>query len=383
MTNKFTIPNTSYFGAGALQSAMADICKLGKKALIVAGSSMIKQGHVALLTNQLAQNNVGHCIFSEISGEPTDTMIEAGLEVYRKENCDFIIGFGGGSPLDSAKAIGALATNGGNITDYNGKEVPIALPPLVAIPSTAGTGSEVTQFTIITDTKRSIKMLIKGTNCLPDMAVVDANFTMATPPSITAATGLDALTHAIEAYTSKKAFSITDLYAISAIKRIFKYLPICYKDGSDVKAREEMAMAAYEAGICINNSSVTLVHGMSRPIGAIFHVPHGMSNAILLKECLSFALEGAYDRFARLAREIGVASTQETDEAAAFKFLAAVGQICQVLNVPTLAGYGIDKEEFFQVIDKMAMDGYNSGSPSNTIRDITVEDIKEIYRKLW
>lgn len=383
MANKLTIPGTIYIGENALLMAEEELCKMGKKAFIVTGKSMIKQGHIKVLTEILEKNGVKSVVFSNITGEPTDKMIEEGLEFYRSEGCDFIIGFGGGSPLDAAKAIGAMATNEGNISDYNGKVITNAIPPLVEIPSTAGTGSEATQFTIISDRDKNIKMLLKGPVLLPSLAIIDPKFSMLTPPNITAATGLDALTHAVEAYTSKKAFSMTDLYAVSAVKRIFKYLPIAYKNGSDVKAREEMSIAALEAGISFNNSSVTLVHGMSRPIGALFHVAHGISNAMLLKECLSFALDGAYERFADLGRAIGVADNADSDKVAANAFIEAIEEICTVCEVPTLEKYGINKEEFFAAIDKMAKDAYDSGSPSNTRKTVKDDDIKEIYKRLW
>lgn len=353
MAAKFTIPGTTYIGDGALAAAGSDICALGTKALIVTGQSMIKQGFMKVLTDILEQNGVGYVIDSKISGEPTDVMIEEGLLLYQENACDFIIGFGGGSPLDSAKAIGAMVTNPGKISDYNGKVIQNPIPPLAAIPSTAGTGSEVTQFT------------------------------MSTPKSVTAATGLDALTHAVEAYTSKKATAQTDLYAVSAVKKIFTYLPRVYADGSDKEAREAMSAAAYEAGICINNSSVTIVHGMSRPIGALFHVPHGLSNAMLLKDCLEFAADGTYERFAALGRAVGRAESSDSDETAAKKFIEALGEICKICEVPTLEEYGVDREEFFKVIGKMAQDAYDSGSPGNTRKAVTIEDMEMIYRKLW
>ena len=383
MANKITTPGAIFLGENALFEAEETLCKLGKKAFIVTGKSMIKQGNIALLTNLLKKNDVDSVVFSEITGEPTDIMINEGVQLYKSALCDFIIGFGGGSPLDAAKAIGVMAVSEGKISDYNGKFITKEIPPLVAIPSTSGTGSEVTQFTIISDTEKNIKMLLKGTPLLPTIAIVDPIFTMSTPANVTAATGLDALTHAVESFTSKKAFSISDLYAISAIKRIFQYLPIAYKDGSNAKAREEMSFAALEAGISFNNSSVTIVHGMSRPIGAIFHVPHGISNAMLLGECLSFALDGAYEKFAELGRAIGVANSEDSDEKAAKEFLNAIQDLCHVCDVPTLEGYGIDKTEFFEKIDKMSKDAFDSGSPSNTRKPVTIEDIKVIYEKLW
>lgn len=383
MAYKFTHPQTVYLGKGALMDAMEDICSLGKKALIVVGKSMIRQGHVDKLIQMLKKNGVQASVYSEILGEPTDVMIEEGVEQYKKDKCDFVIGFGGGSPLDSAKAISAMITHPGSIADYNGKLMKNHVPPIVAIPTTAGTGSEVTQFTIISSVKDNIKMLLKGPVLMPEIAVVDFIFTMGTPKNVTAATGLDALTHAIEAYTSKKAFEQTDVYAVSAIKRIFEFLPDVYQNGADEQARMQMSLAAYEAGVSFNNSSVTLVHGMSRPIGALFHVPHGISNAILLSECLHFAVDGAYERFGELGRAIGAAEEGDNDQEAAGKFLAAVENICQVCEVPTLDKLGIEKDIFYGSIDKMVQDAYDSGSPSNTRKETAAEDMKQIYKRLW
>ena len=218
---------------------------------------------------------------------------------------------------------------------------------------------------------------------MPDLAIIDPQFTMTAPPKITAATGLDALCHCVEAYTSRKAQILSDTFAVSAVKRIFKYLPVAYKDGKNEEARVQMSVAALEAGIAFNNASVTIIHGMSRPIGALFHVAHGLSNAMLLKECLTFALPGAYDRFGALGRDIGVADATDSDKEAAEKFLKAVEALVNELDTPTLEQFGINKEEFFNVIDKMAHDAMDSGSPQNTMRDVTEEEVKEIYRKLW
>lgn len=206
---------------------------------------------------------------------------------------------------------------------------------------------------------------------------------MTAPPKITAATGLDALCHAVEAYTSRKAQTLSDTFALSAVKRIFQYLPIAFRDGKNEEARVQMSVAALEAGIAFNNSSVTLIHGMSRPIGALFHVAHGLSNAMLMKECLSFALEGAYDRFADLGRAIGAADGADSAETASAKFQAAVVALTEELETPTLAEFGIDKEAFFNVIEKMAYDAMESGSPQNTQREITQADIEQMYKNLW
>lgn len=379
----FVIPNHTVVGTNVLGEAAPLLKKMGNKAFIVTGRHVAVSDMMKQLTALLDENGIGCVIFDGITGEPTDTMIENGVEMLKSSGCDFIIGIGGGSPLDSAKAIAAMAVNEGSIADYNGKEITGEILPLAAIPTTAGTGSEATKFTVITDSEKGIKMLLKGDVLVPKLAIVDSSFTVGAPKSVTSATGLDALTHAVEAYTSRKAFSMTDTLAVSAVKRIMKYLPIAYKEPDNSLAREQMSIAALEAGICINNSSVTIVHGMSRPIGALFHVPHGMSNAMLLKECLSFAVSGAYEKFANLGRETGVASDSDSDETAAEKFIDSLQNICDVCEIPTLEQYGIDRDEYYSKISKMATDAVASGSPANTIKEVTVDDCIEIYKKLY
>lgn len=379
----FVIPNHTVVGTNVLCEAAPLLKKMGNKAFIVTGRHVAVSDMMKQLTALLDENGIDCVIFDGITGEPTDTMIENGVEMLKSSGCDFIIGIGGGSPLDSAKAIAAMAVNEGSIADYNGKEITGEILPLAAIPTTAGTGSEATKFTVITDSEKGIKMLLKGDVLVPKLAIVDSSFTVGAPKSVTSATGLDALTHAVEAYTSRKAFSMTDTLAVSAVKRIMKYLPIAYKEPDNSLAREQMSIAALEAGICINNSSVTIVHGMSRPIGALFHVPHGMSNAMLLKECLSFAVSGAYEKFANLGRETGVASDSDSDETAAEKFIDSLQNICDVCEIPTLEQYGIDRDEYYSKISKMATDAVASGSPANTVKEVTVDDCIEIYKKLY
>lgn len=379
----FVIPNHTVVGTNVLGEAAPLLKKMGNKAFIVTGRHVAVSDMMKQLTALLDENGLDCVIFDGITGEPTDTMIENGVEMLKFSGCDFIIGIGGGSPLDSAKAIAAMAVNEGSIADYNGKEITGEILPLAAIPTTAGTGSEATKFTVITDSEKGIKMLLKGDVLVPKLAIVDSSFTVGAPKSVTSATGLDALTHAVEAYTSRKAFSMTDTLAVSAVKRIMKYLPIAYREPDNSLAREQMSIAALEAGICINNSSVTIVHGMSRPIGALFHVPHGMSNAMLLKECLSFAVSGAYEKFANLGRETGVASDSDSDETAAEKFIDSLQNICDVCEIPTLEQYGIDRDEYYSKISKMATDAVASGSPANTVKEVTVDDCIEIYKKLY
>lgn len=383
MANQFIMPSKVIYGENALNNAKPFLSTFGKKALIVTDQFMVRLGNVRLVTNILDELNIEYVIFDSVNSEPTDKIISAGLNEYKSNCCDFLIAVGGGSPIDAMKAIGVVAISGGSINDYLGKIIDTPTPPMAAIPTTSGTGSEATQFTIITNTEKDIKMLLKGATLMPDLAIDDPAFTLTAPQSVTAATGLDALCHAAEAYTSRKSQPLTDEFALSAIKKIFKYLPICYNEGHNVKARAQMSLAAFEAGIAFNNASVTIIHGMSRPIGALFHVPHGISNAMLLAECFKYVYDGAYDRFADIAVAIGVASKKDDEKVAAKKFIDTCIRLCEICEIPSLEKYGIEKDKFFEVMDKMADDALASGSPSNTIKDIDKEDILNIYKALW
>ena len=278
MAKEFIVPGQMITGAVALDLAETTLGRFGTKAMIVTDQVMVDLGNCGKVESALRRQGIPYTVYPDITGEPTDNMIGNGLKKYVDEGCDFLIALGGGSPIDSMKAIGSLVEKGGNIADYMGKVIDVKMPPMIAVPTTAGTGSEATQFTIITDTEKNIKMLLKGKVLMPDLAIIDPQFTMTAPPRITAATGLDALCHAVEAYTSNKAQTLSDTFALSAVKRIFRYLPRAFHNGQDEEARVGMSIAALEAGIAFNNASVTLIHGMSRPIGALFHVAHGLSN---------------------------------------------------------------------------------------------------------
>jgi alcohol dehydrogenase class IV len=383
MSFQLTSGKRTIIGEGALETGAPYIRAMGKKALIVTGKVITKTGLADKLSQTLAGLGISSVLFNDIPGEPDDIMVGACTKAFRENCCDFIIGFGGGSPLDTAKAAAAMSVLPGTAADYAGKEMSGSFPPLVLIPTTAGTGSEATKFFVMTDSKTNTKLLLKGDCLLPDLALIDYTYSLSAPQNITAATGMDALTHAVEAYTSRKADPVTDLYALDAVKRIFYALPRCYKDGSDREAREEMAFASYEAGFCINNSSVTIVHGMSRPIGALFHVPHGISNAMLITECLRFALDGAYERFAALAVAAGRAQPDANVVIAADAFIQALCELTRTLQIPTLAQYGIDRAAFLAAEDKMASAALASGSPGNTRKAVTKEDEKAIYERLW
>ncbi len=382
MTFNFSTAPQTFIGEGALKSAAPYLNQFGKKALIVTGKIITKTGLADKVGEVLKSQGIDFVIFNNLPGEPTDLMIMEGVEIFKKENCDFIIGLGGGTPIDTAKAIAAMSVLPGKMIEYKGKELTGDFAPLVLIPTTAGTGSEVTRYFVFTNTETDEKLLFKGDALLPKIAIVDFTYTISSPRSITLATGMDALCHAIESYTCRKANPITDMFSLDAVKRIFKYLGRACENGDDKEARENMSFAAYEAGLAINGSPTTIIHGMSRPIGACFHVPHGISNAMLAVECLNAVLDGCYEKFADLAVTIGVAEKSEDSKSAAQKFISALEKLTKDLKVPTLREYGLDVEKFKSLEDKMASDSVASGSPANSWKILSKEEQIKIYDRL-
>jgi len=379
MNYNFTSVPKVFFGEGALKDAASELSVLGKKALIVTGKVITKTGLTKEVQNILSSLKIESVIFNDLPGEPDDKMIISGVQVFKSENCDFIIGLGGGTPLDTAKAISAMSVLPGKMIDYKGKELNGNFAPLVLIPTTAGTGSEVTRYFVFTNTGTKEKLLFKGDALLPKIAIIDYTYTISSPLSITLATGMDALCHAVESYTCRKANPLTDMYCLDAVKRIFKYLPRACADGNDKEARKNMSLAAYEAGVSINGAPTTIIHGMSRPIGACFHVPHGISNAMLAVECLRAVLDGCYEKFAALALAIGAANESDDPKTGAEKFLAALEKLTIELKVPTLREYGLNLEEFAAMEEKMAGDSVASGSPANCWKVLSKEEQIGIY----
>ncbi len=375
------MPSTVLYGAGCIELLGDKVKPLGKKALIVSDKVMTGAGYIEKVQNIFNKQNIMCEVYNEVNGEPTDLMIYKGVDIYRSKNCDFLVGIGGGSPIDAAKAIGLMVNNPGDIRDYMGMgKVKEPLPPVVAIATTAGTGSEVTQFTIIADTQNDVKMLIGSPYIIPKISVNDPLLTMSVPAKTTAATGIDAFTHAIEAYISKKSHPFTEVMSLSAMSRISKYLRRAWANGDDLEARSQLMMASMEAGIAFNNASVTIVHGMSRPIGAIFHIAHGISNAVLLPSCMEFALMGAPEKFAKVAETMGENISGLSTMEAARKAIEAIKHLTEDIEIPTISGLGLDKDNFIVAIPKMAQDAINSGSPANTPRKATLEEIMKIYK---
>ncbi|MCK5566847.1 MAG: iron-containing alcohol dehydrogenase, partial [Actinomycetia bacterium] len=255
--------------------------------------------------------------------------------------------------------------------------------PLIAIPTTGGTGSETTPYTIITDTSSDVKMLIGSEHIIPDIAIIDPTLTLSCPPDLTAAVGIDALCHAIEAYVSKKANPMSDIFALEAIRLLYNYLKTAYIDGSNLEAREKVMMGATLAGMAFGNSSVTLVHGMSRPIGANFHIPHGVSNATLLKVVMDFSYSSSLSSYSDIARVMDKDMSNMKEEDAAKKAVDLVAELISDLNIPSLAKLGIEKEKLRQLAPSMAKAAIDSGSPGNNPRIATEEEIIELYLKAY
>jgi alcohol dehydrogenase class IV len=310
--------------------------------------------------------------------------VRDGLKQYADEACDVIVSIGGGSAIDCGKGIAIKLTNDGDFADYMGVDkIPNPGAPLIAIPTTGGTGSEVSKVTVITDTERNVKMMLSSPCLLAHVALVDPLLSLTTPPHLTAAVGVDALTHAIEAYISKRAQPITDALALKAIEMISGSLRQAWADGENIPARTDMMIGASIAGMAFSNSSVALVHGMSRPIGAYFHIHHGLSNSVLLRDVMEFSVVGAPARFADIASAMGELidglSPMEQADAA----VDAVERLVTDIQMPRLGEIGIDREKFEGVIEQMARDAIASGSPANNPRQATVEEIVALYRQCF
>jgi alcohol dehydrogenase class IV len=307
--------------------------------------------------------------------------VQEGLAALRRLQGDAIVALGGGSPIDAAKAIAVLAQNPEPLSTYQGyHKLPRAGVPLVAIPTTAGTGSEVTKVAVITDTARDVKMMMLDRHFLPTVALVDFELTLSMPPALTAHVGVDTLTHGIEAYVSRKATALTDPLALTCIRLVAEHLETAWREPSNRAAREGMMLAATVGGMAFANSSVALVHGMSRPIGAVFHVPHGLSNAVLLPAVTRFSLVGAAERFATVARTMGLATVVDSADAAGEKLIAGLAALNARLAVPRLGECrGVTRERFDALKAKMAEDALASGSPGNNPVVPTAEQIVALY----
>ncbi len=383
--SEIILPKFMNIGAGKVNSISDILKKINcKYPLIITDKTMVKLNVIEPLEKTLTEMQIRYEVFDDTVPEPTAKSIENGVNILKNGNFDSIIAFGGGSPIDSAKAISVLATKGGAIEDYKFPYINLENEiPLIAIPTTAGTGSEVTKFTIITNEKTDEKMLCVGPAFMPTAAIIDYELTYSVPKRTTADTAIDSLTHAIEAYVSKKSNSFSDTQAISAMQLIAPNIRKAYDNGKDKEAREKLMIGATLAGIAFSNSSVALVHGMSRPIGAFYHVPHGLSNAMLLPTVTEFSITGAPQRYSKCAKAIGVANFKDSIEDSNNKLLNELKQLNTDLEVPTLEEFGVEKDAFFQNIDTMAIQAIGSGSPNNNPVVPNHKDLVSLYKKLW
>lgn len=357
---------------------------VGRKALIITDTHLDKMGILEGIKESLKSVQVDFTLFDKVTTEPIMEYVEEGLKVFVENKCDLIISVGGGSPIDTGKGISVLVTNKESMRNFEGINK-ISNPgiPHIAIPTTAGTGSEVTAATIITDSERDVKMLIMSPHIVPRIALVDPQLTLQMPQNITASTGLDALTHAIEAYVSVKAQPITDALSLHAIKLISENLPQAWSDGTNIEARAHMMTAALEAGLAFSNASVALVHGMARPLGAYFHIPHGIANAALLATVVEFSILGNPRRYAHIAQAMGENTHGLSLMDAAYMAAKAVKRLVESLKIPSLKGLGVDEQKFNKVVEQMAKDALASGSPNNNPRKASLEEIVELYRKAY
>lgn len=379
------LPRALRVGAGALADLPEALAQLGLHApAIVTDPFLASTGALDRVLAALAAAGMTARSFCDVIPDPTVASVDAAVAFVAGGGHDCVIGFGGGSAIDTAKAVAVLAARGGTMRALKAPHQEDAPGlPIVAIPTTAGTGSEATRFTIITDDATDEKMLCAGLAYLPTLAIVDYELTLSKPFRLTADTGIDALTHAIEAYVSRRANPFSDGMAIAAMRAIWPNLRRVCEAPGDRAAREAMMVGSLQAGIAFSNASVALVHGMSRPIGAHFHVAHGLSNAMLLPVVTAWSAPDALARYADCARAMGVAVMGESDEAAVERLVAALRAINRDLQVPTPKSYGIDAARWTSLLPLMAEQALASGSPANNPRIPDAAAIAALYREAW
>jgi alcohol dehydrogenase class IV len=386
MTTQFNLPATIITGAGASAELSPQLIRLAaRRILLVTDAFLVESKLAARFTEAMEAAGLSVTLFAGVQPDPTDENVRAGLELYRAKECDTVVALGGGSPIDAAKAIALLTTNAQPLSLYQGyHKVPRAGAPLVVIPTTAGTGSEVSKVAVITDTGRGVKMMMLDRYLLPTVALVDFELTLSMPPALTAHVGVDTLTHGIEAYVSRKAGPITDALALTCIRLVAEHLEVAWRESGNRVAREAMMLAATLGGMAFANSSVALVHGMSRPIGALFHVPHGLSNAVLLPAVTRFSLGGAPERYATVARTMRLCPADADVVEAGEALVAGLITLNTRIEVPRLrACRGMERARFTQNLQRMAEDALASGSPQNNPVVPTSEQIIQLYEEAW
>lgn len=382
MSNVFYMPPMTLMGKGAIKNLGAELqARDLKKALIVTDKGLVDLNLVDALTNELDAFAISYSIFDGVKPNPTEENIEDGLALLKEKECDFVVSFGGGSSHDCAKGIALVATNGGHIRDYS-KGVHVSKKPqlpLVTVNTTAGTAAEMTVFAIVTDTKGETKYPVVDKNILPMIAVNDSELMVAMPKFLTAATGMDALTHAVEAYVSTIATPVTDASAIKAIELIAQNLEAVVKDGQDREARDAMQYAEYLAGMAFSNASLGYVHSMAHQLGGVYDLAHGLCNAILLPEVSRFNAIEKTSRFADIAKAMGVDTTGLNDIEAAEAGIQAIEALsAKVGTAQKLADLGVKEEK----LEFMAINALNDACSLTNPRKASTEEIINIFKKV-
>lgn len=383
MINRFILNEVSYFGPGARRELPEAIRRIGKtKALIVTDPGLIKFGVAKMVTDVLDEAAIPYEIFSEVKPNPTVSNVQAGLDAYKASGADIIVAIGGGSAIDTAKGIGIVSNNPefADIVSLEGcaptkhKSVPV-----IAIPTTAGTAAETTINYVIIDEEKQKKMVCVDPNDIPAVAIVDAELMYSLPKSLTAATGMDALTHAIEGYITKGAWSMSDMFEIEAVRMIARFLPVAVEEPQNAEARNGMAVAQYIAGMAFSNVGLGLVHGMAHPLGSLFDVPHGVANALLLPTVMEFNMEKCLDKYPEIARAMGVDITGMSREEASLAACEAVKTLALKVGIPQhMTDLGITEADIPRLAEQAIADVCTPGNP----RDVSLEQIEALYHKV-
>ena len=374
-------PSINIIGPGAVKEIGTEILKLKlNKLLLVTDRALRAFGIVNKITDVLDAAKIDYVIFDDVEPNPTTKNVNDGLAIFIANNCDGLISVGGGSPQDAAKAIGILSTNGGNIVDYEGigKSINKSVP-IIAVNTTAGTASDVTINYVITDEVRKIKMVMVDPNSLATIAVNDPELMVKKPAELTAATGMDALTHAIEAYITKGSFRLSNTLALEAIKLIGESLVDAVKDGSNIEARSKMAWASYIAGLAFSNCGLGIVHSMAHQLGSEYNLPHGIANSILLPYVEDFNSTVCAEKFASIAEALGKDVKGLNSEEARIVAIKALSEMAATLNIPKLSQTKFDPADINKLAAQAMADVCTGGNP----RDVTIEDIKTIYRNAF
>ncbi|MHB1391617.1 MAG: iron-containing alcohol dehydrogenase [Clostridia bacterium] len=376
---EFVLPTKIRYGAGILKVLGEELRLLkAKKVMIITDKGLVKAGMVKRITEIIEGEGMTFIIYDEIEANPKDYNVEACAKKARVESIDTIVAFGGGSPIDAAKAATVLARQGGKVRDYQGKgKIKDDCLPLITIPTTAGTGSEVTFSSVITDTKGKFKFTIKSTAIAAKTAIIDPELTLTVPPVITAATGIDALTHAIEGYTANCTEPIAEAAGLYAVEYIARNIVEAVKNGGNIIARDKMMMGSLLAGLSFSHADVASVHCMAEALGGMYDAPHGMCNAILLPYVMEYSLPAAEYKYARIARAMGI--EEKDDFKAALKGIEHIKKLSKEIGLPGIRSLKVNTDDFELLAEMSVKNGSNESNP----RKITKDEYVMLFNKAY